>query len=330
MSLLSIAVTFQPLALAVSARSVPPHNPCSSPDSAAKTMVARCFSFAISRAASITSATPEPSSLAPGASLVASITSVTRLSIWPATMRTSSLRSPGRMPSTSSITTPPGARGPVKLRDGRSTVRPSFLNSLATQLRAAPMPRLGSVADDKVWRVPNDTSLSTEARRCAGSGDVWAAAGDASTNASRAKRRKVDVIMRLIKTIAFPIIIGKTSTQAVERFGIEVAGDDHHRAGHVPGVGPGKMRDQWSRRPVCRGAEDQRADIGVFPQHLADGRNRIRPSGPRSMAGRLIPRRSPPPRFSPAPRHGGGPRPRSWPAPRQRRGIRRARRSRGS
>jgi hypothetical protein len=35
-----------------------------------------------------TAAVPEPSSLAPGASLVASITSVTRLSMWPEMMMT--------------------------------------------------------------------------------------------------------------------------------------------------------------------------------------------------------------------------------------------------
>jgi hypothetical protein len=42
------------------------------------------------RAASITAATPEASSLAPGASSGASITSLTRLSMWPAMMITRS------------------------------------------------------------------------------------------------------------------------------------------------------------------------------------------------------------------------------------------------
>jgi hypothetical protein len=61
----------------------------------------------------------------------------------------------------------------------------SFSNSLATQLRAAPMPRLGSVVVEAVWRVPNDTSFSTVVRSAIGCG-----AGAAPISVSAVTERK--------------------------------------------------------------------------------------------------------------------------------------------
>src|ERR671921_598217 len=56
-------------------------------------MVAGNLCFESTRAASITAAVPEPSSLAPGENAVAFIGSVTRLSMWPVMMTTSFGRS---------------------------------------------------------------------------------------------------------------------------------------------------------------------------------------------------------------------------------------------
>ena len=72
--------------------------------------------------------------------------------------------------------TPLGMRGPDMLRSNNSVFRQPlqalaiFSNSLCAQLRAAPMPRFGSVADDSVWRVPKLTSFSTSAFRRSGFG----------------------------------------------------------------------------------------------------------------------------------------------------------------
>lgn len=55
-----------------------PVQPCSSPATAANTIVDAGRRFAITRASSIATATPDASSSAPGASEVASMTSVTR------------------------------------------------------------------------------------------------------------------------------------------------------------------------------------------------------------------------------------------------------------
>ena len=142
------------------------------------------------RAASITNALPEPSSFAPGASWVKSITSETRLSIWPAIMMTwSQPILPGLIASTLTIFTPFGMRGPDMLRSRYSVCRQPlhalaiFANSLCAHLRAAPMPRFGSVADDNVWRVPKLTSFSTSAFSRSGfasfGGLAYAAMGDA-------------------------------------------------------------------------------------------------------------------------------------------------------
>jgi hypothetical protein len=90
------------------------------------------------------------------------------------------------MPSTSSTITPFGARGPVKRRLIRSTVMqpsqpcPIVSNCRAAQSRAAPIPRLGSVVVDRVWRVPKPTSVSTSAFSRAGEGVAAADAAAAS------------------------------------------------------------------------------------------------------------------------------------------------------
>jgi hypothetical protein len=80
--------------------------------------------FDSSRAASITAAVPEPSSLAPGASAAAFIGSVTRLSIWPEMMTTrfgSTL--PRWMAMTFVTRVGLGTRRPVTTSDGFSILR---------------------------------------------------------------------------------------------------------------------------------------------------------------------------------------------------------------
>ncbi len=78
MSLFSSASTCQPSAVASFARWRLPFSPCSSPATAAKTMVAAGLSLDSTRAHSRLTATPEASSFAPGASARGSITSVLR------------------------------------------------------------------------------------------------------------------------------------------------------------------------------------------------------------------------------------------------------------
>src|ERR1700761_6760690 len=154
------------------------------------------------RAASSTKATPEPSSLAPGASAVAFITSVTRLSICAPTMTTRLGSRPCWKPSTSTISTPFGARGPVKVRAILATVMQPWQASAMrvisppTQCRAAPMPRTGSSGEDRVWRVPKLTSFSTVALRRAGSGAgaVSLAKAGWAIRAIRATGRMVRII----------------------------------------------------------------------------------------------------------------------------------------
>ena len=85
--------------------------------------------------------------------------------------------------------TPLEMRGPDMLRYNNSAFRQPlqalaiFSNSLCAHLRAAPMPRFGSVADDSVWRVPKLTSFSTFAFRRPGFASfgelAYAAMGDA-------------------------------------------------------------------------------------------------------------------------------------------------------
>ncbi len=69
---------FQPSSLATCARWSEPYRPCSSPATAANTIVDAVGCFAITRASSITAEVPDASSLAPGASPVPSSTSVRR------------------------------------------------------------------------------------------------------------------------------------------------------------------------------------------------------------------------------------------------------------
>jgi len=78
MSLVNIPCTSVPAAFNCWARYVDPYRPCSSPATAANTIVEAGRLFAITRASSSTTATPDASSSAPGASEVAFMTSVTR------------------------------------------------------------------------------------------------------------------------------------------------------------------------------------------------------------------------------------------------------------
>ena len=163
------------------------------------------------RAASITNALPEPSSLAPGAFCVKFITSETRLSICPAIMMTwPQPIVPGLIASTSTILTPFGIRGPDILRSSNSVRRQPlhalaiFTNSLCAHFRAAPMPRFGSVADDNVWRVPKLTSFSTSAFRRSAFGLV----GGAATAADGAAR---PIAMMLAQTISFFMMFPRPS-----------------------------------------------------------------------------------------------------------------------
>jgi len=77
-SLLNMAWMSVPASLNDCARWSEPYRPCSSPATAANTIVASGERVAMTRASSMTTETPEPSSSAPGASLVAFSTSVTR------------------------------------------------------------------------------------------------------------------------------------------------------------------------------------------------------------------------------------------------------------
>jgi hypothetical protein len=85
MSFENIPATFMCAAKAWFAKYVEPKRPCSSPEKAAKMMVASNECFDITRASSSTDATPDASSSAPGASQVKSRTSVQRESRWPLT-----------------------------------------------------------------------------------------------------------------------------------------------------------------------------------------------------------------------------------------------------
>ena len=85
MSLLNMPCTSLPAASICAAMKAEPYSPCSSPATVANTRVPGNWRVANSRASSSTTATPDPSSSAPGASLVKSSTSVTRESRWPVT-----------------------------------------------------------------------------------------------------------------------------------------------------------------------------------------------------------------------------------------------------
>src|SRR5690348_9836926 len=60
-----------------------------------------------------------------------------------------------------------GIREPVTVSQGRTVGRPKLSNWALVQPSAAPMPRFGSVCDDKVCRVPKLTRLSIVCRSCA-------------------------------------------------------------------------------------------------------------------------------------------------------------------
>ena len=119
---------------------------------------------ASTRATSSTAATPEASSLAPGASAVAFITSVTRESIWPliSSTRVSVGSVPGSVASTLAMSTLRLIRLPsgCTVKVSSSTVSrpppalPYFWNSASTHCRAAPMPRVLLWVSLSVWRVP--------------------------------------------------------------------------------------------------------------------------------------------------------------------------------
>ena len=83
MSLLNMPCTSLPAAAICAAMKAEPYRPCSSPATVANTRVPGNWRVANSRASSSTTATPEPSSSAPGASLVKFSTSVTRESRCP-------------------------------------------------------------------------------------------------------------------------------------------------------------------------------------------------------------------------------------------------------
>src|SRR6185437_9920280 len=173
MSLLRLASTFQPWSTAYCAMILPPYKPCSSPESAEYTSVAGNLYFDNTRAVSISAATPAASSLAPGESPVASITSLRRESRCAVITITRFGSDVPRWIATTSITSAPalGMRSPVNTWEGftisRQPLQPFEIswNCAATQRRAAPMPRVFEVVVESVWRVPNPTSAVSVARR---------------------------------------------------------------------------------------------------------------------------------------------------------------------
>src|SRR5690348_5045403 len=173
MSLLRLASTFQPWSAAYCAMILPPYKPCSSPESAEYTSVAGNLYFDSTRAVSINAATPAASSLAPGESPVASITSLRRESRCAVITITRSGSVVPRWIATISITSAPpfGMRGPVNDCAGFTTSMQPLqplemsLNCAATQRRAAPIPRVFEVVVERVWRVPKPTSATSVACR---------------------------------------------------------------------------------------------------------------------------------------------------------------------
>ena len=102
--------------------------------------------------------------MAPGASLVLSITSLTRESRWPVITMTRSGSVLPRLIATTSITSVGlGVRLPVNTCEGVTTsMQPPQSFEIAskrdfTQRRAAPMPRVSDFVSDSVWRVPKPT-----------------------------------------------------------------------------------------------------------------------------------------------------------------------------
>ncbi len=116
------------------------------------------------RAASITAATPEPSSSAPGASEVAFSGSETRESRCPEMITTRPGSPVPRWIASTSITSVGvGTRSPwttwegVRMSRQPPQPRPISAKRAATQRRAAPMPRVSDFVSDKVCRVPKPT-----------------------------------------------------------------------------------------------------------------------------------------------------------------------------
>src|SRR4249919_1207631 len=169
MSLLRLASTFHPWSAAYCAMILPPYRPCSSPESAEYTSVAGNLYLLSTRAVSISAETPDASSLAPGASPVASITSLRRESRWPVITITRSGSLVPRWMATTFMTSTPsfGVRLPVNTCDGVTISRqPPQSFEIAskrdfTQRRAAPMPRALDLVSDKVLRVPKPTSFAS-------------------------------------------------------------------------------------------------------------------------------------------------------------------------
>ena len=133
-------------------------------------MVPGNLCFDSTRAASITAAVPEPSSLAPGASEV-EVHDVGDPAVdmalddddvvgplGPALDR-DHVADAGRV----------GMRAPVKVSHGpHVSAAPKLSNWPFVQLSAAPIPRLGSVCDESVCRVPKLTSVSIVCRAAPG------------------------------------------------------------------------------------------------------------------------------------------------------------------
>jgi hypothetical protein len=135
-------------------------------------MVAGNLCLESTRAASITAAVPEPSSLAPGASLVASMTSLTRLSIWPEMITTRFGSVVPRWIAKTLVTlVGAGTRRPVTTSEGVAIVRhPPQAAGVAAETPLGPTKRradaaLGVGLRRKRMPRPKETSRSTMERR---------------------------------------------------------------------------------------------------------------------------------------------------------------------
>src|SRR6266446_1868975 len=185
----SMPPTVYPCCFTQSTRCVLPSSPCSSPETAAKSIVARyvprppkvtptlgplACALLSSRAHSTLTATPDASSSAPGASASGSITFDGRESKCPETMNmvfASFASLPGRIAYTfSSGMGFPEVRSEVDSNLSTTTCNlppESFaisLNRAAITSRPHPIPRFASVHEESVSRVPQATSLAISAR----------------------------------------------------------------------------------------------------------------------------------------------------------------------
>ena len=164
-SLFNTASIFQPWFFALVAINFAPNNPCSSPLTVTKMMVAGKLFWVIILAHSITAAQPLASSLAPGASPILSLTLVRILSRWPliTNILLSAVSVPFRIPTTlpkttgrSTLLPATGWRVVVSIKEENRPLDflANSLNFCKTQLRAAPIPRLGSDWVLNVFLVP--------------------------------------------------------------------------------------------------------------------------------------------------------------------------------